>query len=330
MAVDLLRMPRRRGLFGAMPPERMDGTLENVPVTMPQGLFGRGPAEPIANEPTPDSPATLGQVSPRPVEPVTFPAGSTLGDVADRSRLTLGQSLRQPFDYDAAMTRMAGDQSKPGALRYIAAAIGDTLLANNGVQPFASRTLAQASQDRSRRLAEAAEKISDWRYKDFARQNQADLDAAHPFTIGRDRVQYNPGTGQANVLYDGAEDFELYAQKLGLEPGTDEYFRAVEDYVLRSSGPSAHGRDIELDDHRTANDERLEGVRQSNRESMEGLRQGNRESMEGLRQRNRQANRTSRTKGSAENPVKVKSPKEARRLPKGTVFQTPDGRVKVR
>ena len=53
---------------------------------------------------------------------------------------------------------------------------------------------------------------------------------------------YDPATGQSHVIYDGPEDFETYAQQLNLEPGSEEYFKAVEDYVLKGSGPSAHER----------------------------------------------------------------------------------------
>lgn len=123
-------------------------------------------------------------------------------------------------------------------------------------------------------------------------------------------------------------DFEEYAKAFGLEEGTDEYFKAVEDYVLRSSGPTAHRRDLELDDYRTANDERMENLRFGNRQKMEGLRQGNR--LETIQNRPAPAPRGgSRPSGGGGNLPIVSSPAEAARLPKGTRFRTPDGRVKV-
>lgn len=47
-------------------------------------------------------------------------------------------------------------------------------------------------------------------------------------------------------------------------------------------------------------------------------------------QRRGQDMRGRKAKGSAENPVSVKSPDQARKLKPGTFFKTPDGRVKVR
>lgn len=85
------------------------------------------------------------------------------------------------------------------------------------------------------------------------------------FMSGEDRVSYNPVSGESQMLYDAPEDFQLYADQMGFEPGTDEYNDAMADYVLRTAGP-------------TANDGRqfLENLRQQNRLSMEGARQKNR------------------------------------------------------
>ncbi|MGB6104681.1 MAG: hypothetical protein WBF88_12645, partial [Pusillimonas sp.] len=85
------------------------------------------------------------------------------------------------------------------------------------------------------------------------------------FMSGEDRVSYNPLSGESQMVYDAPEDFQLYADQMGFEPGTDEYNDAMADYVLRSAGP-------------TANDGRqfLENLRQQNRLSMEGERQKNR------------------------------------------------------
>jgi hypothetical protein len=236
--------------------------------------------------------------------------------------------MRQPFDYEAAMRALAGDQKKPKTWQYIVAALGDTLARQSGSQPFAVQALAARNTAAGERLSDAQAKLMEWRYRDWERQNEADLQAANPFTIGRDRVLYDPATGEAKTIYDGAEDFELYAEKLGLEPGTEEYFAAVEDYVLRSSGPSAHSRDLEMDDHRTGNDERLEGVRHENRASMEALRQRNRVGMEGVRQGNRlEVRNTPPARAANSAPVKVKTPGEAQKLKPGTLYQTPDGRV---
>ena len=238
----------------------------------------------------------------------------------------LGGSMRQQFDYDAALEALAGDQRKPKAWQYVVAGTGDALR-DAGEDAVLPSLVAQRDAVDGRR-AEAQQQLMEWQYRDWARQNEADLGAAAPFTIGRDRVMYDPATGEANTIYDGAEDFELYAQELGLEPGSDEYFKAVEDYVLRSSGPSAFDRDVQMDDHRTGNDEQLERLRFGNRSSLESQRQGNRRGMVDYRNANPAPSRSTGGSRRATLPV-VRTPAEARRLPSGTRFKTPDGKVKV-
>lgn len=85
------------------------------------------------------------------------------------------------------------------------------------------------------------------------------------FMSNDDRVVYNPATGESQMLYDAPEDFQLYADQMGLEPGTAEYNDAMADYVLRTSGPTAN-----------AGRQALENLRQDNRLDMEGVRQKNR------------------------------------------------------
>ena len=85
------------------------------------------------------------------------------------------------------------------------------------------------------------------------------------FMSNDDRVVYNPATGESQMLYDAPEDFQLYADQMGLEPGSDEYNDAMADYVLRTSGPTAN-----------AGRQALENLRQDNRLDMEGVRQKNR------------------------------------------------------
>jgi hypothetical protein len=237
----------------------------------------------------------------------------------------LGGSMRAPFDYDKAMEILAGNQKKPKWWQYGLATLGDALAINRGVQPYAMQSLVGQRNSQQQRLQEAAEQLMKWRYQDHSRQNEADLRAANPFTIGRDRVMYDPASGQSNVIYDGAEDFELYAEKLGLEPGSPDYFQAVEDFVLRSSGPSAHERDIELDDHRTGNDASLERLRYGNRVGMENLRQGNRRGMVDYRNANPAPSRSSKPR-----VVSVKTPAEAAKLKLGTIYRGPDGVVRER
>lgn len=131
-------------------------------------------------------------------------------------------------------------------------------------------------------LAVAANPYVSPEVRDLAKSMyDSNLEASRPFTIGRDRLQYDPTTGNVDVLFNGPEDFEIYAQTRGLEPGSEEYFQAAEDFVLRSSGPSAHQRRLDLDDYRTANDRSLEGYRQQNRVDLENTRQDHRVGLRG-------------------------------------------------
>lgn len=211
----------------------------------------------------------------------------------------LGGSMRAPFDYDKAFGALAGDQKKIKDWQWIVGGLAAALGNPMGINALLQRRDAQED-----RMANAQRTLMDWKYRDYARQNEADLQASNPFTVGRDRIGYDPATGESRVLYDGPEDFELYAQELGLEPGSDNYFRAVEDYVLRSAGPSAHGRDISLDDHRTANDRSLETLRFNNRKAMEDVRQGNRRGMVDYRNSNPPPVRPRPAASSATKPAK--------------------------
>lgn len=248
----------------------------------------------------------------------------------------LGGSMRQPFDYAGALKTLQGDQKKIGSGRRIAAAIADAMMAFSGNRPWATQYLLSQQQDQQSRKQQALETVLGWQHNAWQDQNQADLRAANPFTIGRDRLQYDPATGQTATIYDGPEDFELYAQELGLKPGTPDYFKAVEDHIMRSSGPSAHERDMELDDYRTENDRSLENLRYSNRVGMENLRQGNRRGMVNYRNNNPPPSRSRGagglvgSKNGGGDVVTVKTVSEAQALPKGTRFRTPDGRIKVR
>lgn len=241
-----------------------------------------------------------------------------------------GNSQRAKFDYAAALKTLQGEQFKPKWWQVGLATLGDALAMQNGRDPIASQAL-WSRRDASRNRAQAAsEQLLKWQHDDYASQRDADLRAANPRTIGRDLVQFDPTAGRANVLYDGPEDPEIYADSLGFDRGTNEWFAAVEDYVLRSNGPSAHERDLELDDHRTGNDRGLEAYRQNNRVSLEDQRQQGRSAMEGTRQQNRLTLRQTPRAGGREAIPTVASPQEAMRLPSGTKFRTPDGKVKIR
>ncbi len=139
----------------------------------------------------------------------------------------------------------------------------DTLIRlRSGINPgimdnYNARERAQSAQQFEQAQYERKRQAE---FDDTMAIKQAELNAPQYFMSGKDRVQYDPTTGESNVLYDGPEQFQIYAQSLGYEPGTPEYVSAVQDAMLKSSGPTAYGYDRELDDYRTENDIKRKGA----------------------------------------------------------------------
>lgn len=213
-----------------------------------------------------------------------FPRVSAMGERLASNGMP-GRPVGQSFDYDGALASMLPQRKKRSTLEKIASIAAPVLMGLGGNQAGANAFIASQQSRRDadeRQRLSALSMIGRWKHDDFARQNGADLRASAPRVIGRSMVQYDPNSGGVNELYDGPEDFESYAETMGLEPGTQEYFDAVEDYVLKSDGPTAYEHDKGLDDYRTGNRLRIEGERQGNRESLEGLRQRNRVTTRGL------------------------------------------------
>ena len=224
------------------------------------GMFGNRGA-PAQSEPAPFDPISI--LPPMPGNPNRF-----------------GQS----FDYDAVLASMLPQRKKPSGLEKVLRFAAPVLMGLAGNQAganafFANQQARREGDERQRTTALAT--IGRWKHDDFARQHGADLRAGAPRVIGRSMMQFDPQSGGVNELYDGPEDFETYAETMGLEPGTQEYFDAVEDYVLKSDGPAAYERDTGLDDYRTGNRLKLEGARQGNRLGLEGVRQRNRVTTKG-------------------------------------------------
>lgn len=244
----------------------------------------------------------------------------------------LGASIRQPFDYQSAINAMLPPEKQHSkthnTIMKILEIAAPALMAAGGNQAGAQAFISQMAERRrmaEQRRFDVAKAVAGWQHQDWSRQNSADLSASAPFTIGRSRLQFNPGTGSVDTLYDGPADFEDYATAQGLEPGTEDYFNAVEDYVLRGNGPTALAYDKQLDDYRTGNRRSLETMRQGNRIALEGVRQGNRVGLRGVpTYRDTHPRPTGRTA-----LPRVKTPEEARKLPSGSQFIGPDGVVRT-
>lgn len=203
-----------------------------------RGMFGNAATPPPAAPPL--SPSTV---------------GAGIGGAIQRGGMSLGDTAAD------AMPKKKGFD-----WRMLAGIVGDGLLGaagQPGVYGPAMYRERQARADQQRQLAEIS--------------LRSRLDAAKPdyFTVNNDRVRYDPTTGATETLYTAPEDFDRYARSLGAEPGTPEYDRLAQDYVLRTGGPTATQFNMEEEDHRQENRVDLEGVRQGNRAALVDQRFGN-------------------------------------------------------
>lgn len=208
------------------------------------------------------SPATVLQSDAMPPAP-TRPRGliappRTVGasiDKIDNHGATLGETLNSGM----------GGGKKGGFNWHMAAGIlGDALLGLNGQAPIYAQNmwrLRQQRQEHDDRLAQMRE------------QTRLKLTEPEYRSVNNRLVRFTPGTGESDVLYTAPQDFEDYAATLGAEPGTPEYDRLVQDYVLRGSGPTATDNYNIREDHRQDNREDLEGIRQNNRIGLQDRRQ---------------------------------------------------------
>lgn len=77
------------------------------------------------------------------------------------------------------------------------------------------------------------------RRSDELADRMAEANKPQFFSGNEDRIAYDPTTGTTRTLYDAPTDAETYANTLGYEPATPQYGQAIQDYVLRSNGPTA-------------------------------------------------------------------------------------------
>jgi hypothetical protein len=251
------------------------GTIGDLPAPGAISGFGGGTWNADGAQATPVQRTVGDVVPPRPAP--SGPSGPT-GPLINQ----LAPNVRQSFDYDKAADTILGPQKKPSTLQAIGQILLPALMAYRGNQQGANQmisSMANAKEYDRRYRQETVADLIKGRIRDAQASDDAYYRDTAPFTSGRDRLRWNPETGRTEMLHKGEQDFEAYAKALGLEEGTDPYFGALEDYVLRANGPSALERNKELDSFRTGNDVRLENLRQSNRSALEGQRQGNRVSL---------------------------------------------------
>lgn len=131
---------------------------------------------------------------------------------------------------------------------------------------------------------------------------------------GSDQLRYDPASGQVSTAVQGMTPGEQYARSLGLTPGSTEWNSAVRDAELKSNGPTAFGYDSQL-----------EGQRQQGRANLAGLRHGYQADL-----RSQPTYGETHPRPQAGGIPTVRTPEEALKLPSGTTFRTPDGKIKVR
>jgi len=171
--------------------------------------------------------------------------------------------------------------------RMIAGIVGDGLLGLNGQPGIYAQNMWKQRQQQ----AEHQDRIAQLREQTRLKLSEPDY-----ATVNNRRVRIDPTTGESEVLYEAPQDFEDYAATLGAEPGTEEYRRLVEDYVLRGSGPTATDNYNTREEWRQENRVDLEGVRQGNRETLLGQRQAGQRALKGV-PTYRQANPSPRSGG---------------------------------
>jgi hypothetical protein len=178
----------------------------------------------------------------------------------------LSQALTDAVGAPAAMTAPRPPAIPPAASpapsgggkgRLLLGVLGDALLGAAGKAPVFAPMMEQRRREDVQLQAQAAEWGRMDRQRAEDRQWQVedrDFKANQPetFTSGRDRVRYDPRTGESSVVYDGQEDFEVYADAMGLDRDTPEYQDALKDYVLRGNGPTAFKYDQGLEALRNA------------------------------------------------------------------------------
>lgn len=242
-------------------PERMAAMAEGASLSLSPGAV---PARPggLAARLVDRSPINPGQRYGGGFDPVTgsmsLSGGSAMPDDLPGSIAPAPRDI-QPGDFAAPRQVKPNFFGQGGMGSLLMGYLGDALRGNNA---FAQSVNQQREWDRADALY---------------RQKLADERNAPRYLSGNtDQVVYDPATKQTQVIYDAPSLMEQYAGALGFKPGDEGYNAAVQDYVLRSQGPTAYGNRVNFEEARQDNRLEMEGARQGNRVALEGVRQGNR------------------------------------------------------
>lgn len=296
------------------PPADWKNTLgPELMAQLPQMLAQSGGRTRIANGDTTQPLETSPMSAAPPMRAIRGIFGSTPSDAMPQLASDSLPMLSDKIANRGAPMPDANGMGKKGFdWRMLAGIIGDGLLGAAGQPGVYGPAMFKRRQDEmnhAQRLAEMRE--------------QARIKAAEPdyATVNNRRVRIDPTTGQADVLYQAPQDFEDYAASLGAEPGSPEYDRLVQDYVLRSAGPTATDFNLQEEENRQDNRVSLEGVRQGNRQSLLGQRQAGQRALKGV-PTYRQANPAPRSGGR---PGSGSKPPSLADIPEGATGRDANG-----
>lgn len=251
-----------------------------------------------------------------PVERVQMPDGSVRGE-------------RPPVnvrpDYGAMLAQSLGPRPTMSTGQKIAAIVGPMLMAASGNEAGAMQAVGMIGargREWDERNREAQQTAVKWGREDALAE--AKRNEPRYFSGREDQVRFDPATGTATKVYDAPQDFEDYATARGFEPGSEDYFGAVEDYVLRGNGPTAFKYDADLQRLRQAGQVAQQAARLQGQMTLERQRQAGR-----LGLRSTPSYHDLHGGGGREAIPTAATPAEAAKLPKGSRFRTPEGQIRI-
>lgn len=233
------------------------------------GIFGSPLAADLAKAKMRNTPAGLRATAGNELDTSNLPAVSmaTPGDagpITDPSAAAgqLGQVV------NAGMrVKKPGFFDKDGAWRPTLLALSDAamMLSAGGGNPAAMAFMQnkwQSQRDQQLSTLEAQRQYAQWQRNAALHQWDEKWKASQPqyFSGNEDRLAFDPVTGTTKTLYDAPTDAQAYAESLGLGKGTPEYNKAMQDFVLKGSGPTAFGYDTDLANLRFKNSTVLKGT----------------------------------------------------------------------